>query len=234
MRASKPQKEESPFIRDRRQELATILELHGWKRVEHIWIYYRTRIFVIIFTAIVVVSFAHMLWEGQKPCRLRVCAVLESGISCEDWFDDFYNELKTDGKSGALSLNEDQPFDRDNSYIEVMEMEIMALVSSGRMDVAVCGEDLYSYLLSINACMDMGKVWSDDKTTRFLFAEGEAGATPETPGVTGKYAVDITNTPFAEKYNYGEEGGKLYAVIISNTEHFEDAKKLVAALSNRA
>ncbi len=224
-------KEESPFIRDRKKEIETIRRLHGIKRLEHIWIYYKARIFVTVFAVFAVITFIHMLWEGQKPCRLRVCAVLESGISCGDWFDGFYGELKTDGKPGALALNEDQPFDYDNSYYQVMEIEIMALVSSGRMDVAICGEDLYSYLLSLNACMDLDDIWGKGEAGNMVFASGAAGAKEGEEGVKGNYALDITGTAFAEKYNCGRDGGPLYAVVISNTEHLEDSKKLLEALA---
>ncbi len=217
-------------MRDRRQEWETVMRLHGLKRLQHIWIYYRARIFVIIFAVFTIATFAHILWEGQKPCRLRVCVMLDTGESCEEWFDEFAEGLKQDGKPGDVDLSEDRLFKYDDPYSSVMAAEIMATVSSQRMDVAICGEDLYSYLLSLNACMDMDDVWSEEAKGDMIFVTGEAGATEAEEGVTGEFALDLTESAFAEKYNEGKDGGLLYGVIISNTEHLEDARTLLETL----
>ncbi len=226
----KNKKEESAFVRDRRQELETIKRLHGFKRLEHIWIYYKARIFVTCFTVFVIFTFANMLWEGQKPCRLRVCAVLESGASCEEWFENFYNGLKEDGKKGEVLLDEDFLFDSDNSYIQLMEVELMSMVSSQRLDAAICGKDMYEYLLSINACMDLDELFGGEMPQNTVFAKGEAAQGGNEKGVIGNYAVDISDTAFAKKYGQGA-GGPLYAIVISNTEHTDDAKKLLEELA---
>ncbi len=217
----KNKKEESAFMRDRRQELETIRRLHGFKKLEHIWIYYKARIFVICFSVFVIFTFANMLWEGQKPCRLRVCAVLESGISCEDWFENFYNRLKEDGKKGEVLLDEDFLFDSDNSYIRFMEVELMSMVSSQRIDAAVCGKDMYEYLLSLNACMALDELFDGEKPRNPVLAASQG---------RGEKGVDISGTAFAKKYNQGAYG-PLYVIVISNTEHKDDAKKLLEEIA---
>ncbi len=217
-------------MRDRRQEWETIMSLHGLKRLQHIWIYYRARIFVTIFAVFTVATFAHMLWEGQRPCRLRVCVMLETGESCEEWFDAFAEELKQDGKPGDVDLSEDRLFKYDDPYSSVMAAEIMATISSQRMDVAICGEDLYSYLLSLNACMDMDDVWGEEEKGNMIFVTSEAGAAETGAGVKGEFALDLTGSAFAEKYNGGKDGGPLYGVLISNTEHLEDARALLESI----
>ncbi len=222
-------KEESAFVRDRKQEIATIMSLHGFKRLEHIWIYYRARIFVTCFVIFVIYTFANMLWEGQKPCRLRVCAVLEGTESCEEWFGGFYEELKKDGKTGEVILDEDFFYDAENSYIQMMQAELMAMVSAQRLDVAVCGKDMYEYLLSINACMEMDELWGPDKPSEMVFAEGEPAQGEGKPAVKGDYAAVLTGSAFSKKYNSQAEG-PLYAVVISNTEHIDDAKSLLKAI----
>jgi len=149
--------------------------------------------------------------------------MLDTGESCEEWFDRFAEELKQDGKPGDVDLSEDRLFKYDDPYSSVMAAEIMATISSQRMDVAICGEDLYTYLLSLNACMDMDDVWSEDEKGNMVFVTSEAGATETEEGVTGEFALDLTGSAFAEKYNGGKDGGPLYGVVISGTEHLEDA-----------
>ena len=183
-----------------------------------------------------------MLYEGQKPCRLRVCVVLNTEDDCSRWFRQFTEELTADEKPGMVDVNLDQPFDYDNRYYYVQEIEVMTTVSSGRMDVAVCGKDMYSYLLALNACMTLDDTLSDDLLsslsdrgklvydTANLTQDENGNVNPE-DGIDGYYAIDLSGSEFYELYNQTEdEQEPLYAVIISNTEHFEDCETLLRAL----
>ena len=118
----------------------------------------------------------------------------------------------------------------------------MTTVSSGRMDMAVCGEDLYSYLLALNACLPLDEALPDELVsflsesgkliydTANLTADKNWNVNPE-DGIDGYYAVDLYGTGFYNLYNRTEnEEQPLYAVIISNTEHLEDCKTLLHAL----
>ena len=148
-------KEPSVFLQEVRRDLDTFKRLSGKKKIGFIWDYYKWYILALVFAIVTICTFAHMIWEGQKPCRLRVCVVLNTEDNCRLWFDQFIEELTSDGKPGAVDVNLDQPFDYDNQYYYVQEIEVMTTVSSLRMDVAVCGPDMYSYLLALNACMPL-------------------------------------------------------------------------------
>lgn len=244
---AKKQKPDSIFIQEVKRDIGTFKRLHGRDRLQFVWDYFRWKILAAIVILLIVVTFARLLWEGQKPCRLRVCVVLNNEEYCDDWFDPFFNELKKDGKKGACDLNQDQPFDYDNIYYYVQELEVQTTVSSRRMDVAVCGPDMYEYLLSIKACMPLDTAFNDQLTDSLIqkgmLKKDKAGITINPDGSLnedeaeeGFYAIDISNTAFGQKYNKkqkleeGEEPAPLYAIIISNTDHLEDSKKLVEAL----
>ena len=161
---------------------------------------------------------------------------------CSSWFEKFTQDLKSDGKSGDVDINQDQPFDYDNRYSYLHEIEVMTTISSQRMDVAVCNADMYRYLLALNACLPLDTALSDDLVS-YLTAQGmlrydtanltedENGTVDLKDGIDGYFAVDLSSTEFYETYNQTEESGApLYVVIISNTEHFEDCEKLLRAL----
>jgi len=224
----------STFVEDCQRDWNTIRRLRGKELVYHLFQYYTIPAIVAVFSVYAAGTAIHMLWEGQQPCRLRVCVVLNQDVSCEAWFDEFSQSLYADGKPGNVDLNEDQPFDYDNSYYQVMEAEVMAAVSSQRMDVAVCGEDMYTYLLALNACMDMDDVWSGGEAPAPVLpgVAGLTGQDPDETGIPGNYALDLTSSAFAERYHQGAEDGPLYAVVISNTEHLEDARTLLTALAS--
>lgn len=242
------QKKESVFKKEVKRDIRTFRRLKGKDRWRFVWDYYRYKIIVALFSLLVILTFAHLLWEGQKPCRLRVCVVLNNDLYCDDWFDPFIDALKKDGKPGKVDVNQDQPFDYDNSYYYVQEIEVMTTVSSRRMDVAVCGPDMYSYLLAINACMPLDSVLPESLATSLMkegklvkstanLKQNEDGSTDESQAIEGYYSVDLSDTEFGRIYNEdqklddGEEKAPLYAVIISNTDHLEDSISLVRELS---
>ena len=123
-------KQNSVFIQEIHRNFNTFKSLHGKQRLQFIWDYYKWRIIVIIFSIVTVCTFASMLYEGQKPCRLQACIVLNTEDDCSRWFDKFTEELTSDGKPGKVDINLDQPFDYDNKYYYVQELEVMTTVSS--------------------------------------------------------------------------------------------------------
>lgn len=232
------------FVHDLKRDWATLRSLRGKRLLKYIWVYYKVPIFIALFALFSACTIGHILWEGQRPCRLRVCVVLNSDDYCKSWFDGFKAELMSDGQSGDVDVNLDQPFDYDNMYYSVMEMEVMTTVSSRRMDVAVCGEDMYSYLLAINACLPLDQALPEDfrQTVdgRLVYSTANLqydkdGRIDEEAGIDGFFAMDLEGTDFEQQYNrpdrFGEEPGPLYAVIISNTEHLDDSVALLKALA---
>lgn len=229
-----------------RRDLDTLKTLDTRQKLQFLWDYYKWYVISAVCIFFIVGTFAHILWEGRKPCRLRVCVVLNTEDDCTGWFRKFTKELKADGKPGDVDVNQDQPFDYDNRYSYLHEIEVMTTISSQRMDVAVCGADMYRYLLALNACLPLDTALSDDLIS-YLSAQGmlrydtanltedEEGNIDLTDGIDGYFAVDLAGTEFYETYNQIEESGEpleepLYAVIISNTEHLEDCETLIRAL----
>lgn len=237
----KKKKKKSRLWRELGQDWATLKSLSPRDRAVFIWDYYKWPIVILCSLIFVCCLFAHMLWEGQKPCRLRVCVVLNTEESCSPWFYTFTKNLTADGKPGAVDVDQDQPFDYDNTYYYVHEIEVMAKVSSGRIDFAICGSDMYRYLLALNACLPLDTALSDSLAETLLaegrlvystanLTEDEDGNINPADGIDGYYAVDLAGTPFSEVYNQTEEEEPLYGVIISNTEHLADCEALLKAL----
>lgn len=220
----------------------TLRRLDSKGRLQFILDYYKWRILACAFGAFVILSLALALWEGQKPCRLRVCVVLDTEDDCSAWFRAFAEKLRSDGKPGAVDVDLDQPFDYDNQYYYVQELEIMTSVAARRIDVAICGKDLYSYLLALNACLPLDQALSKGLAEQLL-AQGrlvydtanlkadEKGRTNPEDGIKGYYAVDLSDTEFEQAYHRSEGGGgPLYAVVISNTGHLKDCESLLREL----
>ncbi len=225
-----------------RQDLDTLKRLDTRGKLQFLWDYYRWRILVCVCVVVIVGMFAHMLWEGQKPCRLRVCVVLNTEDDCSVWFRKFAQELESDGKEGDVDVNQDQPFDYDNRYYYLYEVEVMTTISSKRMDVAICGADMYRYLLALNACLPLDTALSEDLVSYLSekemlcydtanLTEDENGNVDFADGIDGYFAIELSDTEFGRTYNQTDEENKpLYAVIIANTEHLTDSAALLRAL----
>lgn len=244
----KEKKKDSIFIKETKRDIATFKRLHGKRRARYIWDYFRWKILAAITIAVIVLTFIHLLWQGQKPYRLHVCVVLNNDMDCGEWFDSFYEKLSADGRKGELDLNQDQPFDYKNAYYYVQEIEVRGTISARRMDVAVCGPDMYDYLLALNVCAPLDTLLpaqlADELKENNMLVESTAntkrkpdGSLDESEAVKGCFAVDLTETDFGHKYNDrqkpadGEDKAPLYAVIISGSRHQEDSIKLLESLS---
>lgn len=226
-----------------RQDLDTLKRLDAHGKLQFLWDYYRWRILVCACVVVITVMFAHMLWEGQKPCRLRVCVVLNTEDDCGAWFRKFTQELKSDGKEGDVDVNQDQPFDYDNRYAYLYEVEVMTAISSQRIDVAICGADMYRYLLALNACLPLDTALPNDLVSYLMerdmlcydtanLTEDENGDIALIDGIDGYFSVDLSGTEFEKTYNQTDENDEpLYAVIIANTQHLADSEALIEALA---
>lgn len=235
-------KNTSPLKKELQQDWETLKRLDTHGKLVFLWDYYKWRALVCVCVVVIIGTFVHMLWEGQKPRRLRVCVVLNTEDDCSVWFHRFTQALKSDGAEGDVDVNQDQPFDYDNRYAYLYEVEVMTAISAKRMDVAVCNADMYCYLLALNACLPLDTALSDDLVSELLsrdmlcydtanLTEDENGEVNLADGIDGYFAIELSDTEFGRTYNQtDEEAEPLYAVIIANTEHFSDSEALVRAL----
>ncbi|MDO4976079.1 MAG: hypothetical protein Q4E53_02340 [Eubacteriales bacterium] len=239
----KQKKPKSIFRQEVERDINTFKRLPVKKKIQFIFDYFKWYILAAITILIILITFAQMIYNGQKPCRLRTLVVLNNEENCSSWFDDFEKDLKSDGLPGAFDVNQDQPFDPNNSYFNLQQVEVQAMVSSYRVDVAIGGPALYDYLLYLNACYPLEQILPSETYDslnssgmivfgRADFSYNEDGSIDYSKAVDGNYAIDISNTSFGKKYNKQEDekNEPLYAIILSNTKHKEDSLKLINCL----
>lgn len=246
----KKEKQDSIFRQEMKRDFRTFRSLDRSGKIQFIYDYYRWYILAAIVILFCLITAGRILYEGHRPHRLQVIANLNSDeIDCSIWFNHFYEELQESDNTevtGDLSLNQDMPLDYDNMYYNVQEMVVMTTVSSKRMDVAVCGPDMYDYLLRLNACLSLDEIFTQDEldslekdhviekaTANLQYAKD--GSIDASEGIDGYFALDISDTTFGKQYNdleASEDGTlpHLYAVIIRNTERLDDSIKLIQAL----
>jgi|GEM_PF-6027358 len=240
----KKKKEKSIFQQEMERDIGTFRRLHGKKRLQFIYDYYKWYILAAVVIILIIATFANLLYQGQKEYRLRVTVVLNTDRYCNAWFRDFEKTLHKDGDTTPIDVNQDQPFDYDDMYYYVQEIEVQTAISSKKIDVAICGPDMYSYLLAMNVCTKLDEVLPEDdlktlKEKKMLIydtanlRQNEDGSVDDSNAVDGYFSLDISNTAFGKEYNNSKDTkDPLYAVIISNTEHKKDSLKLIQTIYN--
>ncbi len=244
---AKPKNDKVPsfFWLEVKRDINTFKRLKGFDKFKFVMDYFKWYILAGIFIIITIATFGKLLYQGHKPVRLDVCCVLNTEeTDASPWFEHFEKELLKDGitDQGGVRVDYDQPFDYDNSYYYIMELEVQTKVASRRIDVAICNADMYKYLLAINAGFDLTDILPE-KDVKALKKSGqliydtagirinEDGSLDKTDAFDGYFAIDLSNTEFGQKYNT-KDGNKekLYAMVIRNAKHFDDSLKLVEAL----
>ena len=66
-------KNTSPLKKELQQDWETLKRLDTHGKLVFLWDYYKWRALVCVCVVVIIGTFAHMLWEGQKPRRLRLC-----------------------------------------------------------------------------------------------------------------------------------------------------------------
>ncbi|MCQ2491537.1 MAG: hypothetical protein MJ087_00685 [Lachnospiraceae bacterium] len=225
-----------------KRDIETFKRLKGFAKLKFVMDYFKWYILAAIFIIFTIGTFANLLYQGHKPVRLDVCCVLNTEeTDASPWFKNFETELLKDGitNHGGVRVDYDQPFDYDNSYYYIMELEVQTKVSSRRIDVAVCNADMYKYLLAINAGYDLKEVLPEEdikaleKNKQLVYDTAgirinEDGSLDKTDAEDGYFAIDLTKSEFGQKYNTkGGNKDHLYVMIIKNAKHVEDSIKLV-------
>lgn len=237
-------KKKSIFRQEVERDIKTFQRLPLRKKIGFLFDYYKWYILLALTIIIILVTFIHIFYEGNRPYRLKVCAVLNTEKDCKPWFDRFEKELASDGKPYGINLNTDQPFDYDDTYYYLHEVEVQTSVASHRMDVAICGQDMYDYLLLMNACYNLDDVFTSTEqktledsgmlvTSLANRKMSNDGSYDDSEAIQGHFSIDISNSSFGKDYNEdGKNKEPLYAVLIINTQNKEDGISLLRTISD--
>ncbi len=240
----KSQKKKSIFRQEVERDIKTFKRLPLPKKIRFVFDYFKWYILLVVTILVIIGIFASILYQGNRPYRLQVTASLNTDKDCMTWFHRFEKELTSDGKPYGIKVNTNQPFDYDDSYYYLHEVEVQTAVGYKRIDVAVCGPDMYKYLLFMNGCYNLDDALSKEDldkldssgilvTSKANLKLNDDGSYDDSQAIEGHFAIDISKTEFGKKYNDdGENKDPLYAVLIVNTEHKEDGVSLLRNLSD--
>lgn len=189
-------------------DLETLRSLHGRKKWEHLWAYYKLPL-VLILLAIYVVGYISYRNLTRKEDVLYLAMVNVSAGSnlTEQLTDGFAQEQQLTQKQqvnlleGLLLSESDSA---DEQYVYASEMKLLAAISAQRLDIVLMDEKTCAALQEEGYFLDLRTL---DSSFEQLDGLNDAGT-----------ALEISDTPFLAAAGFS---GNVYLGVVQNAPHPE-------------
>ena len=189
-------------------DLETLRSLHGRKKWEHLWAYYKLPL-VLILIALYVIGYISYRNLTRKEDVLYLAMVNVSAGSdlTEQLTDGFAQEQQLTGKQqvnllGGLLLSESDS--ADEQYVYASEMKLLGAISAQRLDIVLMDEKACAALQEEGYFLDLRTL---DSSFGQLDGLNDAGT-----------ALNISDTPFLSPAGFS---GKVYLGVVQNAPHSE-------------
>ena len=189
-------------------DLETLRSLHGRKKWEHLWAYYKLPL-VLILIALYVIGYISYRNLTRKEDVLYLAMVNVSAGSdlTEQLTDGFAQEQQLTGKQqvnlleGLLLSESDSA---DEQYVYASEMKLLGAISAQRLDIVLMDEKACAALQEEGYFLDLRTL---DSSFGQLDGLNDAGT-----------ALNISDTPFLSPAGFS---GKIYLSVVQNAPHPE-------------
>lgn len=189
-------------------DLETLRSLHGRKKWEHLWAYYKLPL-VLILIALYVIGYISYRNLTRKEDVLYLAMVNVSAGSdlTKQLTDGFAQEQQLTRKQqvnllGGLLLSESDS--ADEQYVYASEMKLLGAISAQRLDIVLMDEKACAALQEEGYFLDLRTLDSS-----FGQLDGLNGAGT---------ALNISDTPFLSPAGFS---GKVYLGVVQNAPHPE-------------
>ena len=189
-------------------DLETLRSLHGRKKWEHLWAYYKLPL-VLILIALYVIGYISYRNLTRKEDVLYLAMVNVSAGSdlTEQLTDGFAQEQQLTRKQqvnlleGLLLSESDSA---DEQYVYASEMKLLGAISAQRLDIVLMDEKACAALQEEGYFLDLRTL---DSSFGQLDGLNDAGT-----------ALNISDTPFLSPAGFS---GKIYLGVVQNAPHPE-------------
>lgn len=201
-------------------DLETLRSLHGRKKWEHLWAYYKLPL-VLILIALYVIGYISYRNLTRKEDVLYLAMVNVSAGSdlTEQLTDGFAQEQQLTGKQqvnlleGLLLSESDSA---DEQYVYASEMKLLGAISAQRLDIVLMDEKACAALQEEGYFLDLRTL---DSSFGKLDGLNDAGT-----------ALNISDTPFLSPAGFS---GKIYLGVVQNAPHPERSAAYIHYLFQR-
>ena len=201
-------------------DLDTLRSLHGRKKWEHIWAYYKLPIVIVL---IVVYIFGYAayrhLTKKESVLYLGLVNVTAGSDLTEQLTTGFSENQQLTQKQqvsllSGLLLTESE--NADEQYVYASEMKLLGAVSAQQMDVILMDAAARDELSSDDYFLDLRTLDASFRDLTGLNADGAV--------------LDISDTPFIKQAGFS---GKVYLGVVQNAPHPERTAAYIRYLFQR-
>jgi len=185
----------------------TLRSLHGRKKWEHIWAYYKLPI-AIVLIIVYILGYAAYRHVTKKEDVLYLGLV---NITAEA--QGLTKKQQVDLLSGLLLSESERA---EEQYVYASEMKLLGAVSAQRLDVVLMDEYARDRLLADDYFLDLRTL---DASFRALSGLNAGGT-----------VLDISDTPFVRQAGFS---GRVYLGVVQNAPHPERAAAYIHYLFQR-
>lgn len=174
-----------------RDEIEKVRSLPKEQRLDYLWTYYKTTLFIgiaLLVVAWMVISFAVSAFIGtffpKEPISIAVVAQHWDDAGLQSWVEGCKEAIGYEEKKEDLQiLTSTGP----SEYSDNFNISCTLWLSAGQPDIFICNQSALNYLLEQDVLMDLTTFFS-------LEFSGE-----------GTYWIDVTDSAFAEAAGIPEE-----------------------------
>lgn len=189
-------------------DLETLRSLHGRKKWEHLWAYYKLPL-VLILIALYVIGYISYrnLTRREDVLYLAMVNVSAGSDLTEQLTDGFAQEQQLTRKQQVnllegLLLSENDS--ADEQYVYASEMKLLGAISAQRLDIVLMDEKACAALQEEGYFLDLRTL---DSSFGQLDGLNDAGT-----------ALNISDTPFLSPAGFS---GKIHLGVVQNAPHPE-------------
>ena len=198
----------------------TLRSLHGRKKWEHIWAYYKLPIAIVLIVVYILgyAAYRH-LTKKEDVLYLGLVNVAVGSDLTEQLTTDFAENQQLTKKQqvdllSGLLLTESE--NADEQYVYASEMKLLGAVSAQRLDVVLMDGSARDKLLADDYFLDLRTL---DASFGGLDGLNDTGT-----------ILDISDTPLIEQAGFS---GKVYLGVVQNAPHPERAAAYIRYLFQR-
>lgn len=198
-------------------DLETLRSLHGRKKWEHIWTYYKLPIVLVLLAVYIIGYIAYRNLTRKEDVLYLVMVNVSAGSDLTGQLTNGFAQEQQLTQKQQVNLLEglllSESDNADEQYVYASEMKLLGAISAQRLDIVLMDEKACAALQEEDYFLDLRTL---DSSFGQLNGLNDAGTT-----------LDISDTPFLASAGFS---GKVYLGVVQNAPHPEGSAAYIRYL----
>ncbi|MCD7867973.1 MAG: hypothetical protein LUG62_07230 [Clostridiales bacterium] len=203
----------------RARDLETIRSLHGFRKLQHILIYYRIELSIVFGSIFVVIALIYSVHQGSIPADLYFSLFTGSTQDYTQWADFLLAQMEDAGELNVEWVQSTY-FTEGSVLSGNDESYLSTRIGVHELDLIISTEELYEYMLELEVLLPLTEILTEEE----MQAWSDAVACSQ-DGTAWGLLLTEEQFPEAAEEDY-------YVYFCSTGENTENAHQLLQILMN--